>query len=261
MYLLSFFLILMAGVMSAMSQGPSHVFLLAGQSNMSGRGGVINDTKTNNLIWDGQVPPESTPNSNILTLDLDKTWKVAQEPLHRQLDRMKSCGIGPGMPFAHEILAKDPSFGAIGLVPCAMGGTKIAQWQKGTALYNLLVTRAKTAIQSGGKLQGLLWYQGESDCGEQEYELYKARTETFFTDLRVDLNIPDLPIIMVVIASAEGNYMNAVRNAEMSIKLKNVLIVDAMGSTFIQDQKHLDTVSQIRLGQKLADKFLSSFPH
>ncbi|KAF5445055.1 hypothetical protein F2P56_034137 [Juglans regia] len=186
----------MAGVMSAMSQGPS-VFLLAGQSNMSGRGGVINDNKTNSLIWNGQVPPECSPNPNILTLDLDKTWKVAQEPLHHQIDRLKPCGIGPGMHFAHEILAKDPSFGAIGLVPCAIGGTKIAQWQKGTPLYNLLV----------------------------------------------------------VIASAEGNYMDAVRNAEMTIRLKNVQTVDAMGSTFIQDQKHLNSESQIRLGQKLAEKF------
>lgn len=110
-----------------MTQGsPISVFLLVGHSNMFGRGGVINDIKRNNLIWDGILTLENTPNLNILTLNLDKTWKVAWEQLHRQVNRLKACGIGPGMPFfAHEILAKDPSFGVFGLAPCAIEGTNI----------------------------------------------------------------------------------------------------------------------------------------
>lgn len=176
---------------------PKNIFLLAGQSNMSGRGGVYNDTKTDTLKWDSVIPPESTPSSDILTLALNNTWVEAREPLHQEIDSLKTCGIGPGMPFAHAILEKEPSFGVIGLVPCAIGGTKIHEWQRGTKLYNQLVDRARASVQSGGKIQAMLWYQGESDCGDEYYKFYKERTEKFFNDLRADLNSPDLPIILV----------------------------------------------------------------
>ncbi|XP_042964538.1 probable carbohydrate esterase At4g34215 [Carya illinoinensis] len=146
-------------------------------------GGVYNDTKTNLLKWDGQVPPQSTPTPNILTLSLSKTWEIASEPFHKEIDNLKTCGVGPGMPFSNQILAKRPNFGVIGLVPCTVGGTKIEEWQKDTILYNQLVDRARAARESGGNIGALLWYQGESDCGEQDSMLYNGRLEKFFNDV------------------------------------------------------------------------------
>jgi hypothetical protein len=55
--------------------------------------------------------------------------------------------------------------------------------------------------------------------------------------------------------------MNRIRTVQLNYNDTNVKVVDAMGSTFIADQKHLDTKSQIRVGQKLAAAFLSYFVH
>lgn len=180
----------------AMSASARNIFLLAGQSNMSGRGGNHNDT-TNTVRWDGQIPPECSSKPDIFQLAANKSWVEAHEPLHQEIDYWKTCGIGPGMPFANAILANNPSFGSIGLVPCAKGGTKIMEWAKGTELYNQLVSRAKASLNDGGKIQALLWYQGESDTAEQDAKLYKSRLEKFFKDVRHDLNYPALPIVMV----------------------------------------------------------------
>lgn len=68
-----------------------NIFLLAGQSNMSGLGGVVNNT------WDGIVPQECSPNPNILKLDANLQWVEATEPLHADIDVNVTCGIDPGM--------------------------------------------------------------------------------------------------------------------------------------------------------------------
>ncbi|KAG2663581.1 hypothetical protein I3760_16G038400 [Carya illinoinensis] len=266
MFISFIFFVFVLGVGNVIPGGPSghnpnNIFLLAGQSNMAGRGGVYNDTKTSLLKWDGKVPPQCTLTPNILTLSLNKTWDIARDPLHKEIDNLKTCGVGPGMPFSNEMLARRPDLGVIGLVPCAIGGTKIEKWQKGTTLYNQLVDRARAARESGGNIRALLWYQGESDCGEQDSMLYKGRLEKFFNDVRQDLNSPDLPIILVVISAGEGNFLRNVRDAQLSINLKNVVHVDAMGLTLLPDRLHLDTKSAVNIGQKLADSFLNNFYH
>ena len=195
---LSFFFFCLALITQVKVEGcqPKNIFLLAGQSNMSGRGGNHNDT--NNIVqWDGKIPPECTSNPKILRLAANKTWVEAHEPLHKDIDYLKTCGIGPGMPFANAILAKKPSLGSIGLVPCAIGGTRIIEWSRGTTLYRRLVDRAKASLTCGGKIRALLWYQGESDTSRHDSKLYKVRLEKFLNDLRHDLNHPNLPVIMV----------------------------------------------------------------
>ncbi|KAL7175335.1 hypothetical protein ACSBR2_029020 [Camellia fascicularis] len=173
------------------------IFILAGQSNMSGRGGVNNGT------WDGVVPPQCQPNPAILRLSSELNWEEASEPLHKDIDVNATCGVGPGMVFANTVLDnKNLSMsigGVVGLVPCAIGGTKISEWARGTYLYNQLVSRASAALQDGGgSIQAVLWYQGESDTvNPDDAALYKGRLERFFMDLRADLQSPLLPIIQV----------------------------------------------------------------
>lgn len=181
------------GIFSSQSQ-VRNIFLLAGQSNMSGRGGVVNET------WDGVVPtPYSHRNSSILRLNAELTWVEAQDPLHKDIDVNATCGVGPGMAFAKAMLERDPNLGVIGLVPCAIGGTRISEWARGSALYGQLMRRAEAALQStGGTIRALLWYQGESDTvTHEEAKLYKIRLERFFTHVRSDLHLPSLPIIQV----------------------------------------------------------------
>nr|KJB58573.1 hypothetical protein B456_009G215800 [Gossypium raimondii] len=172
-----------------------NIIILAGQSNMAGRGGVANETSTGIGTWDGVVPPQCQPNPSIFRLSADLAWVKAREPIHSDIDARKTDGVGPGMSFANAVLTKDPNFGVVGLVPCAVGGTTISQWQKGEFLYEQLVKRAEMAQQSGGVYRAMLWYQGEADTvNEEDVELYKGRLKTFFDDLRSDLHAPLLPI-------------------------------------------------------------------
>ncbi|XP_009771525.1 probable carbohydrate esterase At4g34215 isoform X3 [Nicotiana sylvestris] len=216
-----------------------NIFLLAGQSNMSGQGGVVKNK------WDGIVPPECSPNPAILKLDANLQWVEATEPLHADIDVNVTCGIGPG------------------LVPCALAGKKISEWQKGTFFYNQLVTRATAAkvLQEEycGEIRAMLWYQGESDTVRMsDATAYKGRMQKFFTDLRSDLGLPDLLIIQVALASGGKHYTEIVREAQLNPDLPNIVTVDAKGLQLQKDNLHLTASSQVLLGQMMADAFLQT---
>ncbi|KAG9148210.1 hypothetical protein Leryth_014116 [Lithospermum erythrorhizon] len=229
------------------------IFILSGQSNMAGRGGV-----NSHKVWDGVVPPECSPDpSRILRLSATLKWEVANEPLHSDIDTKKTCGVGPGMAFANNV--KD-GVGIMGLVPCAVGGTAIKEWAKGEKLYENMIKRAKAAVEDhhgGGVIKALLWYQGESDATHQkDAEAYKAKMEKLVDDVRSDLQMPSLPIIQVAIASGD-KYMEIVRKAQKSISLPNVVTIDAKGLKLKEDHLHLTTEAQVQLGCMLADAYLT----
>ena len=168
------------------------IFILAGQSNMAGRGGVSRG------VWDHYVPPECRPNRQILRLSANLQWEQAHEPLHGDIDAGKACGVGPGMAFANEIVRARGSSVVVGLVPCAVGGTRISQWPRGTPLYSGLVSRAQESLKNRGMIRAVLWFQGESDTVRKgDAEAYKGNMERFITDIRSDLNIPNLLFIQV----------------------------------------------------------------
>lgn len=174
---------------------PKNIFILAGQSNMAGRGGVSGGK------WDGNIPPECKPNTSILRLSAQLGWEEAREPLHADIDagKGKTCGVGPGLVFANEVVrAKGSAIGVVGLVPCAVGGTRIGEWARGTRLYTELVRRASESVKEGGIIRAILWYQGESDTvNKADAERYKGNLERLITDLRSDLHNPNLPVIQV----------------------------------------------------------------
>ncbi|XP_047336562.1 probable carbohydrate esterase At4g34215 [Impatiens glandulifera] len=245
----------------AISNSPINIFILAGQSNMAGRGGVIAN------IWDGIIPIESSPNPSIYRFNAGLEWEQANEPLHWDIDirNNKTCGIGPGLAFANSILSRNPNLETVGLVPCAVGGTNISQWEKGSFLYNQMIRRtlAAAAAAGGGAIRGVLWYQGESDTKEKkDSELYKGKLKMFFINLRSDLQNPFLPIIQVALASGEGHYVKEIREAQFSVgsELANIRIVDAKGLPLNPDGLHLSTQAQVRLGEMLAQSFLNDLP-
>ncbi|GFP92155.1 probable carbohydrate esterase at4g34215 [Phtheirospermum japonicum] len=217
---------------------------------MSGRGGVHNKHKQ----WDGVVPLDSAADpSRIFRLGPHLYWEAAREPLHQGIDANRSCGVGPGMSFANGI---KESVGVVGLVPCAVAGTAVKDWARGTAAYDSMVRRAKAA---GGEVKALLWYQGEKDTfTEEDANVYKESSERFIVGVRQDLGLPSLPVILVAIASGRG-YLEKVRHAQKEINLPNVVCVDAMGLPLQEDNLHLTTEAQVELGRMLADAYLTHF--
>ncbi|XP_077211610.1 putative carbohydrate esterase At4g34215 [Tasmannia lanceolata] len=230
-----------------------HIFLLAGQSNMAGRGGVRGDR------WDGIIPPECRSDPLILRLNSALGWEEAQEPLHIDIDVGRTCGVGPGMAFANAVRANGSIMGVVGLVPCAIGGTNISQWERGTQLYRNMLRRANAA-SNGGIIRALLWYQGESNTVSLiDADSYKNNMEKFITDFRSDLQLPVLPVIQVALASGGRPFIEKVRTAQMGINLPNVSWVDAKGLQLEEDQLHLTTDAQVELGKMLADAFLTNY--
>nr|GLL18269.1 probable carbohydrate esterase At4g34215 [Ipomoea trifida] len=234
---------------------PSSVFLLAGQSNMAGRGGVVND------VWDGHVPAECRPSGSVLRLSPAMIWEAAKEPIHLGIDVNKTVGIGPGMAFANAVLRKDSGLGVIGLVPCAAGGTNISEWGRGGHLYTRLIRRGEAAARGGATIQAMLWYQGESDTVNlEDAKKYRTRLRRFFNHVRSDLELPTLPIIQVALATQQGPYIDEVREAQFRVDLPNVKTIDAKGLQAGPDYLHLTTASQVQLGQMLAEAFLERMP-
>ncbi|GAU36539.1 hypothetical protein TSUD_316650 [Trifolium subterraneum] len=185
---------------------------------MAGRGGVTNDTKTGVTTWDGVVPLECNPSSSIMKLNGHLKWVEAHEPLHEDIDTLKTNGVGPGMVFANYVLEKNLEFGLVGLVPCAIGGTNISEWEKGKVLYNHMMKRVKASLNDGGSVRALLWFQGESDT--------------------------------VALATGLGPYIEIVRQAQMGIDLLNLKTVDAKGLPLQPDGLHLSTPAQPRKREK-----------
>ncbi|RCV42601.1 hypothetical protein SETIT_9G228600v2 [Setaria italica] len=174
------------------------IFVLSGQSNMAGRGGV------HHRRWDGVVPPEAAPDPSIQRLSAALDWEEAREPLHADIDTAKTCGVGPGMVFARTVLPclqeDNPGKGArtgIGLVPCAVGGTAIREWARGEFLYEQMVCRARVAA-GYGEIEAVLWYQGESDAeSDAATAAYNGNIERLITNVRADLEMPQLPFIQM----------------------------------------------------------------
>ncbi|XP_020147412.1 probable carbohydrate esterase At4g34215 [Aegilops tauschii subsp. strangulata] len=246
---------------------PKLLFLLAGQSNMAGRGAPTSP-----------LPAPYLPHPRLLRLAADRRWVAASPPLHADIDTHKTCGLGPAMPFAHRLLLSSSSPSSpsslpapstvsdpggedllvLGLVPCAVGGTRIWMWARGQPLYEAAVARARAAVAGGGGALGaVLWFQGESDTIEvDDARAYGGKMERLVADLREDLGSPNLLVIQVGLASGEGNYTDIVRDAQRSINLPNVILVDAMGLPLSDDQLHLSTEAQLRLGEMLAQAYL-----
>lgn len=138
-----------------------HLYLLAGQSNMAGRGKVeTEDTTRHPRVW-------------VLTKNND--WQLATEPLH--FDKPSVVGVGIGFAFAKKMAELDTNI-VIGLIPCAVGGSPIDMWQPikyyeptKSHPYDDALKRTQLAMQKG-KLKGILWQQGESDSDSLKAKVY-----------------------------------------------------------------------------------------
>jgi len=233
------------------------VWLLMGQSNMSGRGDL------------SELPAVfAIPDPRIMAWGNDGEPAVAREPLDSavgQVDLISAdvqAGVGPGLAFARVRIAQQPNRRLI-LVPCAKGGSAIAEWTpadgRGT-LFGSCVARARAAVRRG-RLAGVLWYQGESDARSGDDALaWPARLERMVTALRIGLARPDLPIVVVSLADepVRGPYAGrypawqAVQAAQASLRVPGVVVVAAAGLPKGEDDLHLSTAGQILLGTRLA---------
>jgi Carbohydrate esterase, sialic acid-specific acetylesterase len=219
-----------------------HIYLLMGQSNMVGR----DTSKLASQVDDAQILAQNAANQ----------WVVAREPMHAQVGSI-AVGQGPGIPFAQEMLRTEPGI-TIGLVPCAVGGTALRRWVKGGDLYEACVARAKLVAQAG-RIEGVLWHQGEADTTAQsDADSYATRLIQMFRDLRNDLKLPNLPIVVGQLGPfldvEKYPYVETVRSAiqHMPADLPYVGYADSTGLVDKGDRLHFNADSQNVFGGRYA---------
>jgi len=242
------------------------LWILAGQSNMQG-------------IGDLQI--ENTPSVHIHSFGYNETWAIATDPLHwlfdsidpvhsyglsgaqleaarKQARETAVTGTGLGIPFAREMVAATGV--PIGLVPCAHGGTSMTQWnpahrdEGGNSLYGSMYRRFK---EVGGKVTGVLWYQGESDAGAAAVSLFHDRMVQLVAAIRKDFNNPDLPFYQVQIGRFVVAFGNPAWKEIQSLQtrcaadIENCEIVASVDLE-LDDPIHVSTGGLQRLGRRLA---------
>ncbi len=241
------------------------VWFLAGQSNMHGRGRLADR------------PP---PHPLIRAFYMTDQWGTAREPLHflpesvdpvhngghslsvkelaearRKLDR----GVGPGMFFAHQIIATTGA--PVGLVCCAHGGTRMEQWSPalrhrgGESLYGAMLRRFR---KLGQPIRGILWAQGESDTKEAFAPNYTDNMAELVAAVRQDFGIADLPWLVVQIGRVISpgrleRCWNSVQDQQRLLpdRILNLAVVPSVDLE-MDDHIHIAARSHEVLGKRLA---------
>lgn len=226
------------------------VFLLAGQSNMAGRGEVTDA--------DREMHPR------ILMLAQDKSWQYAVDPIHYDKSR---AGAGLARSFA-KVLTEQNEDITVGLVPAACGGSPISAWvpggyhdQTNSHPYDDAIERARHALERG-RLAGILWHQGESDTRPERAAHYKERLADLITRFRSDLGAPDVPFLIGQLGQFEGKpwtddrYLVNQAQIEVAAETAHSAFVNSDGLTAKEDNTHFNTESLHEFGRRYAAAYL-----
>jgi sialate O-acetylesterase len=243
------------------------VWVLAGQSNMQGVGNRVN---------------EESPDPRVNTFSMSYEWRVAQEPLHTlpespdaihfdpnqgEEERAKQIvywrdghkGTGLGMTFAKEMVRRTGR--PVGLIASAHGGTSMQGWdpalkdQGGASLYGSM---CKQVTAAGGKVRGVLWYQGESDANAEASVIFPQKFKELIEAMRRDFNNPELPFYYVQLGRVILPWDEAAWNSIQATQLRTVseiphtAVVPAV-DLGLDDGIHISTSGLKTLGHRLAN--------
>ncbi|GDX40450.1 hypothetical protein LBMAG21_07420 [Armatimonadota bacterium] len=250
------------------------IWVCAGQSNMAGGGLITRKYKTEPRVMlfnmDGSWIPATEPINRIFsaTAPIIRDRLIVgfgQENYKKQVavEKTHPFGwVGPALFFAKHLVKHTGR--KIGLVPCALGSTSMADWNpdlksKGDgSLYGNMIERIAMV---GGNIKGLIWYQGEGETGPGLQEPFEKTWLNFVDSVRQDMGISDLPIIYVQISrycidigADYGLAWEAIREKQRTAagKRKNLFVVPAIDLP-LDDLIHIGAVGQERLGKRMAE--------
>lgn len=158
----------------------------SGQSNAAGYGrGTVEDSPMlgvhllrNNGLWDLATHPFNDSTATIHEVNME--WV---NPAH-----------SPWLHFG-KLLQNELHY-PIGFVQTALGGSALRAWnpdEEGHLYRNMI----ETVQRCGGKVAGVVWNQGSSDCNSESADTYLERFSKVVHYWRKDLNITELPFITV----------------------------------------------------------------
>ena len=226
------------------------IFLLIGQSNMAGRGPMIEGDQE---VYSDKV------------FLLDKSGKAvpATNPLNQYSTVGKSVSlqqIGPGFSFSKKLAQETGR--KILLVVNARAETAISEWlpDASTGYFNAAVQRTKQALALGGELKAVLWHQGCHDSYKQsDIDVYLSRLRTIVVEFRKQTQTAS---VFIAGELPQWRPYSAAFNKMLKDIYFNVPYADYVsseGCTCVSpdnDDPHFSRDGQILLGERYADKVL-----
>lgn len=227
------------------------VFIMAGQSNMAGRG--IVEAK------------DTVPNKRILSINKNGQLIIAKEPLHWYEPTL--TGLDCGYSFGKTLIKGLPVDISVLIIPTAIGGSSISQWIgdslfRKVKLFSNFNGKVEIAKQYG-VIKGILWHQGESDANEKSIPLYKERLGRLFEKFRAATGNNDLPILMGELGSFSKNpehfkLINDIIN-DYSLQGKNTAVISTADLKHKGDSLHFNSKGQRAMGERFAKAYLEKF--
>jgi hypothetical protein len=246
----------------------SHVqlFVLAGQSNASGRASIAKEP----------LPTDRHDAEILFFYDTDTT--SAFNGLQNSGGRFVPLGPTPNGVFGLEIgIGRALVAGGAprpAIVKFSRGGTNLhTDWRpdatSGRRLYAQLleqVAAATSRLEADGHtwtLAGIFWMQGESD--NTHGDAYEANLRAFVARLRRDLRAPEAPFVLGrtgLAKSPDDPGRLAVRAGQMALVAADprAAWVDADDLTRF-DGTHYDGPSTLTLGRRMAEAMLPLLNH
>jgi sialate O-acetylesterase len=168
--------------------GVGDLWLIAGQSNSAGY---------------GKGPVYDPPELGVHILANNERWTLASHPLNDSTDTEhavnREAANSAHSPYLHfgRLLKQQLGY-PIGLIQTALGGSALAAWNPEemhpAVLYQNMLHCARLA---GGRIKGILWYQGETDATSALAPSYADRFCQAVQAWREGLASPGLPVITV----------------------------------------------------------------
>ncbi len=237
-------------MMAIHSLGVGDLWVLAGQSNSAGY---------------GRGMAEDGPELGVHVLKNNESWELAMHPLNdptgsghpnREGNPMHSPMLAFGKILKHRLGYP------IGLIQTALGGSPLNSWLPDGVLYRNMLHCIKLA---GGKVTGMIWYQGCSDTTEQLAPTYFERFMKFLENTRKDTGTANLPVITtqlnivasenIVVGCNEGWSIVREAQRQVALQAENVAVVPALGLP-LADPIHNSVAGNLELGGKYADTAL-----
>ncbi|MEP0369099.1 MAG: sialate O-acetylesterase [Cyclobacteriaceae bacterium] len=247
------FLVVMASCSSNLlknSKRNTWVFIMAGQSNMAGRGSL--------------EAQDSLTNKKIITIDSLNNWIPASEPLHFY----EKGGLDCGMSFAQALLKDTPRNVTIAMVPCAVGGSSVFQWlndkeHRGVKLLSNFKEKVELA-KAKGEIKGILWHQGESNAKPNDFPVYQDSLLALFDVFRSEIGSVELPIMIGELGrfaqpEEKAGYFRQINLilADLAQEEEYCYLISSEGLDHKGDNLHFNSTAQRELGRRYADAIKS----
>jgi hypothetical protein len=264
--------ILLAACCSFMSYAKTDVpvFLLSGQSNMTGFTASIND-----------LSADQKKNVDNVMIYMDGDGDAAKKKKWLTLGPgfgSTSSNLGPELYLGRTLSDSMPGK-KIAFIKDAVGGTYLGKpegWLPpssnngtGGTLYRNMMTAIDAAIKSIGtafdtaqytpRWAGFVWFQGEFDAFDQALSnAYEKNLTNLISDIRAKVKVADLPVIIPLIdAQGQWTYNSIVRKADVTVKQngRNIDTLDTKG--FPTDGTHYRAAGYVKIGTIAAQRWLN----